>query len=167
MGYSFTCPDLIGGGEFQSFLDAKSVDQELVVRSAQCSALMPMMQFSVAPWRVLDAPRADICRRMARLHTELGSEILSLATASAKSGEPIVRALAYEYPQGGYEKIRDQFLLGDRILVAPVLEKGARRRSIRFPPGNWKGDDGSLVAGPKTVEVEAPLDRLPWYRRVD
>jgi alpha-glucosidase len=167
MGYSFTCPDMIGGGEFQSFLDAKSVDQELVVRSAQCSALMPMMQFSAAPWRVLDAPRADICRRMARLHAERGPEILRLATASAKSGEPIVRALAYEYPQGGYEKIRDQFLLGDRILVAPVLEKGARRRSIRFPPGNWKGDDGSLVAGPKTVEVEAPLDRLPWFRRVD
>ena len=39
MGYAFTCPDMIGGGEYQSFLKADSIDEELVVRSAQCSAL--------------------------------------------------------------------------------------------------------------------------------
>ncbi len=53
MGYSYTCPDMIGGGEFGSFLNSKTIDEELVVRSAQVHALMPMMQFSVAPWRVL------------------------------------------------------------------------------------------------------------------
>ena len=54
MGYPFSCPDMIGGGEFTSFLPGTTIDQELIVRSAQCQALMPMMQFSVAPWRVLD-----------------------------------------------------------------------------------------------------------------
>ena len=55
MGYTFVCPDLIGGGEFTSFLDTATIDQDLIVRSAQVHALAPMMQFSVAPSRVLDA----------------------------------------------------------------------------------------------------------------
>jgi alpha-glucosidase (family GH31 glycosyl hydrolase) len=165
MGYAFTCPDLIGGGEFSSFLNLESVDPELMVRSAQCSALMPMMQFSVAPWRVLDAEHAELCRRAALLHEQVGEEILALAKASADSGEPIARHLAYEYPGRGYETVRDQFLLGPDVLVAPVVNKGARSRKIIFPPGTWTGEDGSVVIGPATREVDAPLDRLPWYRR--
>jgi alpha-glucosidase (family GH31 glycosyl hydrolase) len=43
VGYTFTCPDLIGGGEITSFLPGKTINQKLMVRSAQCSALMPMM----------------------------------------------------------------------------------------------------------------------------
>lgn len=167
MGYAFTCPDMIGGGEFTSFLDGANVDQELVVRSAQVSALMPMMQFSVAPWRVLDAEHAELCKRMALLHEQLGPEILRFAEASAKSGAPVVRALAYAYPDGGFEKIKDEFLLGDEILVAPVLEKNARSRKVVLPIGTWKGDDGSSVIGPATVDVSAPLGRLPWYRKVN
>jgi alpha-glucosidase (family GH31 glycosyl hydrolase) len=103
---------------------------------------------------------------MSLLHAELGPEILRLAQASAQSGEPIVRPLAYAYPDAGYEKIKDQFLLGDDILVAPVVTAKARARMIVFPIGTWKGDDGSTVVGPKIVEVPVPLDRLPWYRRV-
>jgi hypothetical protein len=38
-------------------------------------------------------------------------------------------------------------------------------RTIQFPPGTWKGDDGSRVEGPAQVTVEASLDRLPWYRK--
>jgi alpha-glucosidase (family GH31 glycosyl hydrolase) len=157
---------MIGGGEFESFLDHATVDQELIVRSAQVSALMPMMQFSVAPWRVLDSPHAEMCKKMSLLHEKLGPEILRLAQASAQSDEPIVRALAYASPDAGYEKIKDEFLLGDDILVAPVLKAKARARMIVFPAGTWKGDDGVTVVGPKSVEVSAPLERLPWYRRV-
>jgi alpha-glucosidase len=166
MGYAFTCPDMIGGGEYQSFLRADTIDQELVVRSAQCSALMPMMQFSAAPWRVLNAKNAEICRDMAQLHFKLGKEILAMAKASARDGQPIARALAYEFPGAGYEDIKDQFLLGSEIMVAPVIKKGARSRAITFPQGVWKGDDGSMVQGPCTKVVEVPLERLPWYRKV-
>ncbi len=165
MGYPFTCPDLIGGGDYLSFLDLTNVDQELIVRAAHCHALMPMMQFSVAPWRVLNRENLAICRRMAELHTRLGGEILALARESAKTGEPIVRALEYEYPGLGYAGITDEFLLGPRILVAPVQEKGAVRRTIQFPPGTWKGDEGSTVTGPCRIEVPASLSRLPWYRK--
>ncbi|HEX9189703.1 MAG TPA: glycoside hydrolase family 31 protein [Vicinamibacteria bacterium] len=166
MGYPFACPDLIGGGEYLSFRNLAAVDQELIVRAAQVHALMPMMQFSVAPWRVLSPSNLAICRRMAALHTERGEEILALAREAAKTGEPIVRSLEYSHPHQGYADVVDQFLLGPDVLVAPVVEKGARRRRVLVPPGTWRGDDGTVVTGPAAVEVEAPLERLPWFRRV-
>ena len=165
MGYAFTCPDLIGGGEYLSFRNLDQVDQELIVRAAQCHALMPMMQFSVAPWRVLNEKNLEICKTMAALHSRMGEEILGLARQAAKTGEPIVRALEYEYPHQGYIEVKDQFLLGEEILVAPVLKKGMAERRIHFPPGQWKGDDGSIVQGPATLTVAASLSRLPWYRK--
>jgi len=166
MGYPFSCPDLIGGGEFLSFINLAEVDQELIVRAAQCHALMPMMQFSVAPWRVLDQEHLAACIAAAELHTRMGEEILALAREAGRNGEPIVRCLEYGYPLQGYADIGDEFLLGDSILVAPVLEQGARTRKVVFPEGSWKGDDGSVVRGPVVKQVSAPLSRLPWYRKV-
>jgi alpha-glucosidase (family GH31 glycosyl hydrolase) len=165
MGYPFGCPDLIGGGEYLSFRNLSAIDQELIVRAAEVHALMPMMQFSVAPWRVLTPENLAICRRMALLHAERGPEILALAREAARTGEPIVRSLEYAYPGRGYQSITDQFLLGPDVLVAPVVEKGARTRKVLVPPGRWKGDDGTIVAGPSTIEVEASLERLPFFRR--
>jgi alpha-glucosidase (family GH31 glycosyl hydrolase) len=166
MGYPFACPDMIGGGEYLSFRHLDSVDQELVVRASEVHALMPMMQFSVAPWRVLSADNLAICRRMGKLHADMGGEILALARESARTGEPIVRPLEYAYPHQGFADLKDEFLVGPSILVAPVVEKGARARRVVFPPGRWRGDDGRVVEGPTTLEVEAPLERLPWYRRL-
>lgn len=164
MGYAFTCPDLIGGGEYLSFRGA-TLDEELVVRAAQVHALMPMMQFSAAPWRVLQPKHLEIARDAARLHEKTGPEILALAKRAAQTGEPIVRSLEYQFPNQGYGDVADQFLLGEEILVAPVLEKGATQRTVVFPPGAWRGDDGVVVKGPSKQVVQAPLARLPWWRR--
>ncbi|MHC4738751.1 MAG: glycoside hydrolase family 31 protein [Planctomycetota bacterium] len=165
MGYAYVCPDLIGGGEFGSFLGPNAqIDQELIVRYAQCSALMPMMQFSVAPWRVLDKKNQNICLQMAKLHMKMGNEILALARASSKTGEPIISNLEYMYPHRGYENVKDQFMLGKDILVAPVVEKDKKSRNVLFPEGTWLGDDGSQVTGPCKKQILVPIERLPWYR---
>jgi alpha-glucosidase len=166
MGHSFGCPDMIGGGEFSSFQDSSIMDEELVVRSAQVSALMPMMQFSVAPWRILSKENLKICKNMAELHSLMGKEILKMAEGSAVSGEPIVRAMEYVYPGKGYELITDQFMLGDSILVAPVVTKGQRSREVVFPEGKWKAEDGAVLDGGKTQNVEVPVERLPWFRKI-
>ncbi|WP_130616330.1 glycoside hydrolase family 31 protein [Cohnella abietis] len=166
-GYAYICPDMIGGGmlgDVENNPDFR-VDQELFVRYAQCSALFPMMQFSTAPWRVLDQEHLEYCKATARLHSELGDTFLELAHHSSQTGEPIMRHMAYVFPDGGFEEVTDQFLVGDDILVAPVIMKGTRSRTISFPGAEWQGDDGSIVAGPCTRSVEAPLSRLPWYRR--
>jgi alpha-glucosidase (family GH31 glycosyl hydrolase) len=166
MGYAYTCPDLIGGGEYRSLLNGAVVDEELVVRSAQVHALMPMMQFSVAPWRVLSKENAEICRQAALLHTRMGDTFLRLAREAAKTGEPIVKPMALAYPDDGYERIDDQFMLGEDILVAPAVEMGARSRTVIFPKGLWKGDDGSVVEGGKAIDIQVPLARLPYFKQV-
>jgi alpha-glucosidase (family GH31 glycosyl hydrolase) len=166
LGYAYSCPDMIGGGDQVDFLDSTQIDTELFVRYAQCVALFPMMQFSTAPWRVLNDEHLAYCRQAVQIHMRLGSEIVALADHAAKTGEPIIRHLAYLFPEGGYEDVHDQFMLGETLLVAPVLNQGATGRQVVFPPGRWHGDDGSLVTGPCRTEVAAPLARLPWYRRV-
>jgi len=166
MGYAYTCPDMIGGGEYQSFLKASTIDQELVVRSAQIHALMPMMQFSVSPWRVLSKENQAICLKMARLHEKMGSLILKLAGNASKTGEPIVRPMELEYPESGFEMIKDQFMLGDNILVAPVVEKNARSRVVVFPKGKWMSDNGEIIKGGKSIEIDVPLDRLPFFTKM-
>lgn len=165
MGYAYTCPDMIGGGSFTDFLNGAAPDNELIVRYAECSALFPMMQFSVAPWRILSKENLDICVKMATLHQEYGDEILKLAIHASQTGEPIMRHMEYVFPHQGYAKINDQFMLGNEILVAPIVNKGAVSRSVVFPRGKWQGSE-TAIEGPCTVEFEAPLDKLLWFRRV-
>lgn len=167
MGYAYACPDLIGGGQFSSFLniDQSQMDQELIVRSCQLHALMPMMQFSVAPWRILDEKHLQICLDYARLHRQMGPYIVSEARSSAKTGEPIVRHMEYAFPHKGFADCKDQFMLGDKYLVAPMVEKGTVRK-VSLPNGLWKDDTGKLFKGPKTIEVVAPLERLPYFELI-
>jgi alpha-glucosidase len=164
LGYAFVCPDLIGGGEFQSFLNASSIDQDLVVRSAQTHALAPMMQFSVAPWRVLDAAHLGAVKKAVALRMRFTPRILDLARSSAASGEPMLRPLAYAFPDGGFESVKDQFMMGDSLMVAPMMTKG-NTRTIRFPKGLWTADDGSVIEGPAERTLDVPLDRLPYFER--
>jgi alpha-glucosidase (family GH31 glycosyl hydrolase) len=167
LGYPFVCPDMIGGGQYESFLgEGFSIDAELMVRYAQAAALCPMMQFSVAPWRILGEKHAALCRDAAHLHARWGEEIVQLAEACARTGEPMVRSLEYAYPSHEYAAIQDQFLLGDSMLVAPVLQKGQFERSVAIPPGSWRDDEGRDYTGPQTVTMNAPLDRLIWMRRL-
>lgn len=167
LGYAFTCPDMIGGGQFGSFLniDQSKMDQELIVRSCQIHALMPMMQFSVAPWRILDEKHLAICRDYARLHQKMSGYILEQAQKSAETGEPIVRHMEYMFPQQGFIDCKDQFMLGDRYLVAPVVTP-SNKRQVMLPKGVWRDDMGNQFKGPKTIEIEVPLERLPYYERI-
>jgi alpha-glucosidase (family GH31 glycosyl hydrolase) len=167
MGYPFSCPDMIGGGEYKSFMAGSTIDQELVVRSAQCHALMPMMQFSVAPWRVLDELHLKAVLQAVAVREKHKNQILSLARQSALTGEPAVRSLEYAFPHQGFERISDQFLLGERILVAPVLEKGACDRAVVLPPGTWLGFDGKRYAGPGSVTLPVSLNELCYFERTD
>jgi len=166
MGYSFSCPDMIGGGEFTSFLPGSTIDQELMVRSAQCQALMPMMQFSVAPWRVLDKAHLKAVLKAVQVREEHKGYILNLVKQAALTGEPVVRSLEYVFPHQGYERVNDQFMLGDQVLVAPVLEKDAGQREVIFPRGGWKGFNGKLYQGPATFSVAVPYDELCFFESV-
>ncbi|WP_019030214.1 glycoside hydrolase family 31 protein [Colwellia piezophila] len=165
VGYPFSCPDMIGGGNWISFQPGKEVDAELIVRSAQTHALMPMMQFSVAPWRILDQEHQDAIKVATKLRLKFNDYILALAKTAAKTGAPIMRPLEYNYPHQGYIDIKDQFLMGDNLLVAPVITK-TKIRKVTLPPGKWLDHNGKTVEGGQTINVPVQLDTLPHYWRV-
>jgi len=125
-----------------------------------------MMQFSVAPWRVLTEENQKICLNMANLHTKMGNKILTLAKESSKTGNPIVQPMAFAFPENNYEMIKDQFMLGSDILVAPVIEKGIRSRKVVLPEGKWLSEKGEVYEGGKSVNIDVPLERLPYFTRV-
>ena len=168
LGYAYTCPDMIGGGQWASFLGigSKDFDEELIVRSAQIHALMPMMQFSVAPWRILSDANLEIVKQAAALHTVFGPYILACARQSAKTGEPIVRSMEYVYPHQGLATCKDQFMLGDKYLVAPVVTKGASSRTVYLPKGQWRDDMGKKYRGAKSYTISTPLSRLPYFEKI-
>ena len=172
IGHPYTCPDMIGGGEFGSFLNpdgsripVSKIDQKLIVRSCQVHALMPMMQFSVAPWRILDKQHLEICAKFANLHKQFGKYILDTAHHAAKTGEPIVRHMEYEFPNQGFENCKDQFMLGSKYLVAPVVTP-EDAREVKLPAGEWKDDLGKVWQGGKTIKIDVPIDRLPYFEKI-
>ena len=166
-GYAFLCPDMVGGGLFSDFLgkEASDIDRELFIRYCQVSALMPMMQFSFDYWRVFDAETVAVCDRFADLHARFGDYILKYAREAAAGGLPIVRNMAMQFDE--LYEVRDQFMLGDDYLVAPVLKPGVRVQQVKLPVGRWRYvPTGEEMAGGRTVAVEAPLDVLPYFQQL-
>ena len=168
LGHSFVCPDMAGGGSWTAFLPGAPFDAELFVRSVQVHALCGMMQLSASPWRVLkDATHRQLVRDAVALRQKFASRFLELAKACAKSGEPMIRSLEYQFPGNGWQGVNDEFVMGDFLVVAPQCVKGAVTREAAIPPGRWRADDGKVYEGPCKVTVDTPLSRLPHFVKAD
>jgi len=165
IGYPFVVFDLVGGGTVSSFEGAGfTAAQEHYVRSLQTQCLSPMIQFSLSPWRVLDAKHRQIVRDQIALRRKWAAYITACAIDCGKTGEPMMRSMEYAYPGRGWEKVDDQFLMGEKLLVAPQVS-GKASRTVVIPPGRWTADDGRVYEGPMTVEIATPLERLPHFER--
>lgn len=167
MGYPYVFADMIGGGLSGSYMPGKSFSHKLFLRSCELQTLMPMMQFSAAPWRVLTPEECEVCRRFANLHVEFGPYIMEQVHHASSTGEPIMRSMEYEFPGNGYETVNQQFMLGPRYLVAPVVNEDDSK-TVYLPAGIWKDDLGQEFNGPQVLELkDVAVDRLPYYERID
>jgi alpha-glucosidase len=90
--------------------------------------------------------------------------IYSYAWEASRTGLPLVRPLALEFPDdpASLDAPGDEYLFGRELLVAPVLNEGVTNRSVYFPPGRWYDwDTGCEYAGGQTWIVAAPQNRIP------
>ena len=167
LGSPYVVADMVGGGEATTYRPGGYFSEKLFVRSCALAALHPMMQFSAAPWRYLSPGNVEICRAFANLHVEFAPYILDLARQAARTGEPIVRTMEYEFPHAGFAKPMTQFMLGPKWLVAPVTAEDDAV-TVELPAGCWTDDLGTVHVGPKTLTLtHVPLGRLPRYARTE
>ncbi len=163
-GVPFSGPDVVGGGR-----DGAS---ELYVRRMQLAAFLPLLRTVAAgpvgggPWEygavVLGHARVALGERRRLL-----PYFVTLAHLARRTGAPMVRPLWWPAPEErALRDCEDAFLLGDALLVAPVLEPGAVRREVRLPRGRWYDTaTGRAYEGPAKVLVDAPLERIPVFAR--
>ncbi|MGZ3114336.1 glycoside hydrolase family 31 protein [Streptomyces sp. H62] len=92
---------------------------------------------------------------------------VTLAHLARRTGAPYVRPLWWSSPEErALRDCEDAFLLGDCLLVAPVLEPGADRRAVRLPRGRWYDvATERAYEGPAQVLLEAPPERIPVLAR--
>jgi len=148
-------------------------DKELFMRWTEFAALLPVMRthHGTHPNRCWswdsDVETIEVFGRYCRLHTALFPYIYNLAHEAAERGLPAVRHLAMHHGEDPASwEIEDQFLLGDRLLVAPVIERNRRGRQVYFPPGEWIDYwTGDSHAGPGEQYAHSQLDHLPLFVR--
>ena len=154
MGHPYSCPDMIGGGEYLNFeANSDRLDTEIFIRHAATAALMPAIQFSAAPWRILSQKDQARIHKLIEIREKYLPYIMDLMKKSASTNEPIARYMEYVFPHQGFGRINDQFMVGNELLVAPVLEKGKTSRMVTIPEGNWSFNEKTIKGG-RTVELE-------------
>ena len=168
--FPYSCADMIGGGVISDFEkpDSAQFDFELISRFCECSALMPCMQFSYAYWNRNEKIR-QLFASLIDVHTSVKGYLSELIKESQKTCAPILRHLEYEFPHQGYEGTMSAFMLGEKYLVAPVVNAGQTEQTLRLPKGSkWKYvPSGEVFEGGKEYTVPAPIGTLPYFERID
>jgi alpha-glucosidase (family GH31 glycosyl hydrolase) len=160
-GFVYVMPDMVGGNQYYD----DKIDKEMLVRWAQMSTLMPLTQFSLGPWH-FDAETVRLCRETSEMRAKFFPYIWKLAEDATKTGEPILRPAWYNYPaERAADGIMDEFMLGDAVLVAPVVQKGATKRDVYLPPGQWRDyNTGKVLQGGRVLrDYAADLSVLPVF----
>ncbi len=164
-GMAITGPD-IGGF-------AGEPDGELFTRWMQLGSMLPYFRVHTMagtapqePWSYGERYET-IARRYLELRYRLLPYLYSVVGQCAHSGMPVVRPLFMADPSDRrLRHVDDAFMVGDSLLVAPVLEPGTTSREVTLPRGVWyEFDTGKLVRGGQTVNAVAPLSRMPIYVR--
>ncbi|MGC2399611.1 MAG: TIM-barrel domain-containing protein [Acidobacteriaceae bacterium] len=150
-------------------IEDNSHSKELWTRWVEFGALTPIMRNHswnkpegvVTLW--YDEETINTFRKYARLHISLFPYFYTYAQQATDSGLPVMRDLLLEFPNDpmAYD-LSDEYMLGDKILVAPVVVQGAESRSVYLPQGSWVNYwSGEIVDGMRQVTVAAPLQQIP------
>jgi len=154
---------------------------ELFIRALELAAFSPVMQYHSdgpaawdrTPWNIAartgDERVVSVYRTYANLRMNMLPYIYNEAVSSAKSSEPLMRALMIDFPVDPASfSIDDEYMFGRDLLVAPVLQEHACERPVHLPPGRWL-DFWTLEeigTGPSTMpSYPSDIERIPVFIR--
>jgi len=147
-------------------------EPELFVRWVQNGIFHP--RFTIHSWNVdgtvneawMYPEVLPLVREAIEFRYRLIPYLYTLMVEAARTGHPIIRPMVYHYsndPRCHTESF--DFMLGPNLLVASVLEDGARTRSVYLPDaGEWCDfHSGEWHRGGQIIEADAPLERIPLF----
>ena len=104
------------------------------------------------------------------IRVDLKDYIKKLMEEASENGSPLLRTMFYEFPNDAKcWDLQDQYMFGDRYLVAPVMYEGMREREVYLPEGSkWtECSTGKVWEGGQEIEANAPIDIIPVFVRDD
>ncbi len=145
--------------------------KELWFRWCTLGALTPVMRThhgrsARANWNwESDAETTAHLKRWAKLHMSLVPYLRARSAEFQATGRPIMRPVGLEYPDDDWAWVTtDEYMLGDRILVAPVIVEGATSRDVQLPAGTWYPLlGGAPIEGGGTITVDAAVTEIPAF----
>jgi alpha-glucosidase (family GH31 glycosyl hydrolase) len=175
MGFAYWTPDVFG-------LDGKTT-LETHMRYAQWALMAPVARYFWRPPEIDDtrfpwshgAKAEENFRRYTNLRYRLLPYYTTLAWEAWQSGLPLMRPLVLEFQgEERLAEVYDQVMLGDKLMLCPVVEAEATRRPIRLPAGEGDHQGGGQHVpqwhdfwstqsweGEEEIDYPAPLERLP------
>ncbi|XP_049839040.1 myogenesis-regulating glycosidase-like [Schistocerca gregaria] len=164
VGHPFVMPEMVGGATHVL------PSQELYTRWLQATVFMPAIKFSFTPWD-FDDETLEICRSLMQLRAQYAPVIEQLLQKAAADGTPLNLPVWWVDPSDSVaHTIDSEFLLGEGLLVAPVLDEGAVARDVYLPAGAWRDEadpEHPTVRGPRWLyDYSAPLATLPYFTRI-
>ncbi len=145
--------------------------KDLYIRWLQIGTFSPIMQLhgesAREPW-YYDEQTIEIARHYFGVREKLQPYLIALATEAREQGHPIWRPMPWVFPDDpATYRIGDQFMLGDDLLIAPILNE-AGTRDIYLPAGAWVNLwNGRTNEGPTTLSVSVDLSMTPVFARAD
>lgn len=156
---------------------------ELFIRSTQMATFCPVMQYHAetkgefnqdrTPWNIAERtgkPEViSLYKRFADIRMNILPYVYAEAQHSSKTGEPMMRAMVVEFPQErACIGLTTQYMFGEGLLVAPVVEEGHYSKSVYLPEGQWVSlFGGKRMNGGRSVMVRADLHDIPVFIRQD
>lgn len=140
----------------------------LYERWIQFAAFCPMMRVhhagESAPY-MFNGLVTDSIAHYVRLRYRLLPYIYSYSYKTHLTGESIMRPLVFEYPKDkNVYGLKDEFLFGSELLVAPVCKEEQNRRQVYLPKGKWYDYDyGYEYKGGRSYDIYAPQNRIPVF----
>lgn len=109
-----------------------------------------------------------ILKKNLEIRWSLKPYIEGLMKEAHETGAPLLRTMFYEFPNDSKcWRLEDQYMFGDKYLVAPILAAGLTEREVYLPAGVWKNiNDGTQYEGAQIITSPAPLDAIPVFEKM-
>ncbi len=149
---------------------SSKLSKNVFIRWLEAGTFSPLMEIpgkgnhKDAPFS-WDKGTIKIYKFYAQLRKNMIPYLMDMARKAHTKGAPIVRHLAWNWPNDPHVHILDyEYMFGDDLLVAAVVKK-TKTRKVYLPRGKWIDfwNQNHIITGPKTITVKVPLWKIPLF----